>query len=257
MDNLAPGPLKPRLPALVAQGQAEQQAFIAQLSDAQRAALGTPAAWAAKDHIAHNTAWKADAARVIAAGVRGETPAPSPDETEFNPRVFAAAQHRSWEAILAGAALRAALEACSEAGLSEPTRFPWRQGRPLWRRSMSPATSTPSSTTGNSTWRRATRRGPRPCARRRWRPPGSSSGKPRRTASWSTTWAASTSRSAGPADRSPRLGRRWPGCPLRAWIRDDPERAALHAAPAFQALVADAGEGGTANDERHQRMAEA
>jgi hypothetical protein len=40
MDNLAPGPLKPRLPARVAQGQAEQQAFIAQFSDAQRAAVG-------------------------------------------------------------------------------------------------------------------------------------------------------------------------------------------------------------------------
>ena len=60
MDSMAPGPLKPRLLALVAQGQAEQQAFIAQLSDAERAAIGEPDAWAAKDHIAHNTAWKAD-----------------------------------------------------------------------------------------------------------------------------------------------------------------------------------------------------
>jgi hypothetical protein len=63
----------------------------------------------------------------------------------------------------------------------------------------------------------------------------------------------------GRAGRSlPALGEALARVPrLRAWIRDDPERAALHAAPAFQALVADAGEGGTANDERHQRMAEA
>jgi hypothetical protein len=42
MDSIASGPLKPRLPALFAQSQAEQQAFIAQLSDAERAALGAP-----------------------------------------------------------------------------------------------------------------------------------------------------------------------------------------------------------------------
>lgn len=58
-------PLKPRLLALVAQGQVEQQTFISRLSDAQRATNGEPDAWAAKDHIAHNTAWKADAAREI------------------------------------------------------------------------------------------------------------------------------------------------------------------------------------------------
>src|SRR5829696_2917205 len=104
MDNKASDPLKPRLLALMAQGQPRPQPFIAQLSDAQRAAFGAPDAWAAKDHIAHNAAWIADAARVIATTARGETPVPSPDETEFNPQVFAAQQHQSWEAILAEAA---------------------------------------------------------------------------------------------------------------------------------------------------------
>jgi tetratricopeptide (TPR) repeat protein len=137
MDSTTPGPLKPRLLALMAAGQAQQQAFIAQLGAAERAAQGAPAAWAAKDHLAHLAAWRADAARVIAATARGEIPAPSPDETEFNPRVFAAQQHQSWEAILADlaaadAALSAALEACSEADLSDPARFPWREGSPLW-----------------------------------------------------------------------------------------------------------------------------
>src|SRR5213078_2137383 len=102
MDGKAPGPLKPRILALVAQGQAEQQAFIAQLSNAERAAVGAPDAWAAKDHIAHNAAWIADTARVISAAAHGETPEPSPDDMEFNPRVFAEQQHQSWEAILAG-----------------------------------------------------------------------------------------------------------------------------------------------------------
>src|SRR5437762_2731621 len=128
MDGMSPGPLKPWILALIAQGRAREQEFIAQLSDAERAAIGEPNAWAAKDHIAHNAAWKADAARVIDAAWRGETPEPSPDETEFNPRVFAAQQHQSWDAVLASAAaadasLRAALEACSEADLTDPARF--------------------------------------------------------------------------------------------------------------------------------------
>src|SRR5437763_5315968 len=122
MDSNAPGPLKPRLLALIAQGQAEQQAFIAQLSAAERAAIGEPDAWAAKDHIAHNAAWKADAAREIATTARGETPAPTPSITVFNPQVFAEQQHQSWDAILADAeqadaSLSAAIEGCSEADL--------------------------------------------------------------------------------------------------------------------------------------------
>jgi hypothetical protein len=120
----------------MAQGQAEQQAFIAQLSDAQRTAIGKPDAWSAKDHVAHNTAWIADAAREIAATVRGEAYA-AESTTVFNPRVFGEQQHRAWDAILADteqadAALRGAIEACSEADLSEPDRFPWRGGFPLW-----------------------------------------------------------------------------------------------------------------------------
>jgi tetratricopeptide (TPR) repeat protein len=70
MDGKAPRPLKPRLLALLAQGQAEQQ-------------------------------------------------------------------YQSWDAILddvtqADASLRAAVEACSEADLSDPARFPSREGLPLW-----------------------------------------------------------------------------------------------------------------------------
>src|SRR5687768_5238219 len=136
MDSMAPGPLKPRLLALVAQGLVEQQAFIAQLRDAERAAIGAPEAWAAKDHIAHNSAWKFDAAREIASTARGEA-YHTPSTTVFNPRVFAEQQRRSWDAILADAeqadaSLRAALEERSEADLTDPERFPWREGLPLW-----------------------------------------------------------------------------------------------------------------------------
>src|SRR4051812_30903393 len=141
MDSMISGPLKPRLLALVAQGQAERQAFIAQLGDAERAAIGAPDAWAAKDHIAHNAAWIADTTRKIAAALRGETPEPSQSTTIFNPRVFAEQQHQPWDAVLAqaeqaDASFQAALEACSEDDLINPVRFPWRDGYPLWYRAF-------------------------------------------------------------------------------------------------------------------------
>src|SRR4051794_474841 len=101
MDNNANDPIKPKVLALVTQGEKEQQEFIEQLSEAERAAIGEPDAWTAKDHIAHNTAWIADAARMIGAATRGETPEPSPDDAEYNPQVFAAKQHQSWDTIVA------------------------------------------------------------------------------------------------------------------------------------------------------------
>lgn len=51
--------------------------------------------------------------------------------------MFTEQQHQPWDAILvdaeeADAGLRAAIEACSESDLSDPERFPWRDGLPLW-----------------------------------------------------------------------------------------------------------------------------
>jgi len=134
--SAAQGPLKPRLLALLAQGRAEQKAFIEKLSAAERAVIGAPEAWAAKDHVAHNAAWKADAAREISATLRGDAYIPE-STTTFNPRVFAEQQHQSWEAILvdtqrADEALHTAVEGSSEAGLTDAEPFPWREGVPLW-----------------------------------------------------------------------------------------------------------------------------
>jgi tetratricopeptide (TPR) repeat protein len=139
MDSNTSGPLKPRLLALVAQGEADEQAFHAQLTPAQRAAAGTPAALSAKDYVVHLTAWKAQAVRLMNAAAVGETPEPLPDTDSFNAQVFAAGQERPWaevqaEADRAGAALRGAVEACSEADLAATDRIPGRPGQPLWGR---------------------------------------------------------------------------------------------------------------------------
>ena len=249
MDSNAPGPLKPRLLALVAAGQAQQQAFIAQLGAAERTALGTPDTWAAKDHIAHSTAWLAEAARVIAAAARGATPAPSPDETEFNPQVFAAQQHQSWEAILAGAtladaALRAALEACSEADLSDPARFPWREGSPLWTEAFVSGYDHPAEhyqqfyrDTGDVARAGAVYQEAVETARRLI---GETTPYGFMVYKLGCFYAG-----IGQRDRAlPLLREALARVPrLREWSQEDPELGALHADPAFQALIADAAEG--------------
>jgi tetratricopeptide (TPR) repeat protein len=138
MNSTASGPIKPRLLALVAQGRAEQQAFIEGLTEEERAAVGTAERWSAKDHLAHNAAWKVDSARLIATTVRGEA-YPGESSTTFNPRVFAERQHQSWDAVLADIeqaddALRTTIEGCSEEELSDAERFPWRGKYALWTR---------------------------------------------------------------------------------------------------------------------------
>jgi hypothetical protein len=139
MDNQAPQPLKPLLISLLAEGKAAQQAFIEQLSDTERAESGTPDLWSAKDHVAHNSAWIADTARIVAAAAQGETPEPIPSITVFNPQVFADQQHMPWGAVMsdltkADTALREATAACSEAVLLDPALFPWLDGQPIWTR---------------------------------------------------------------------------------------------------------------------------
>ncbi|MGI8586947.1 MAG: tetratricopeptide repeat protein [Chloroflexia bacterium] len=137
MDDNTLGPLKPRLLALLAQSAADWHDFVANLSPAARGATGSADTWAAKDHIAHMTAWKGQSARLLAAAARGETPAATPDETEYNPQVFAEWKDRPWEAVLAWAArvdadLTSAIESCTEDNLTDPEGFPGRPGRALW-----------------------------------------------------------------------------------------------------------------------------
>jgi len=50
--------MQAKLIAVVERGQADQAALVAQLSDAEKAAVGEPDHWAVKDHIAHLNFWR-------------------------------------------------------------------------------------------------------------------------------------------------------------------------------------------------------
>lgn len=97
--------LQANLIELLHQARAEQQAMIDALTPQQRAAVGTPEHWAAKDVVAHVASWwrvQADRLRALAAG---EAVHPL-DDAEINRRnaeTLARGREQSWEQVIAEA----------------------------------------------------------------------------------------------------------------------------------------------------------
>jgi tetratricopeptide (TPR) repeat protein len=139
-------PLKSRLAELLERALADQKALIAELSDAERAALGTPEHWSVKDMLAHITFWKRNTVTRLAAAARGETPPNFDDFDRLNAENFEKCRMRAWpqliaEADQAHADLSAGMQALPEDALSDPDRFAWQNGRSLL-----------SSVVGNGYW---------------------------------------------------------------------------------------------------------
>jgi hypothetical protein len=136
MDNI---PLKARLIDLLQHVRADEQALIAELSDADRAAAGTLEHWSAKDLVAHITAWRRRLAERLEAALRGETPQfiDTADLDEVNAATFEENSGRSWADVLAESErvfdrVVALLSQFTEGDLTDPNRYPWRKGDPLW-----------------------------------------------------------------------------------------------------------------------------
>ena len=122
------GDLKARLVALLREGNAIQQAYVAGLSTAEREATGTPQRWSAKDLIAHLTGWKVLRLQQLDAILRGEA-APVFDLDETNARMRDEQQNRSWDDVMAEEAqvvpeLAAHIELMSNSDLTALDRFP-------------------------------------------------------------------------------------------------------------------------------------
>ena len=130
--------LKPKLLDLLQRARKEEQAFVSNLLDDERAAEGTLEQWSAKDMMAHIAAWKERMAQNLAAVARGEAPRRTEDIDEANAEIFEEHQHRSWAEILeyAKQAYRMLVEtvqAMDEEKLTTGEVLPWQDGRPLWR----------------------------------------------------------------------------------------------------------------------------
>jgi tetratricopeptide (TPR) repeat protein len=125
-----------RLLELLDRAYADQQAFVAALSEADRAAVGTRERWTIKDAISHIALWQQVAVERVAAICRGEEPLDTKDYQAINDAHFEAYRDRSWAATSAEAeaayrALAAQTAALSEEDLTDPQRFAHAHGRTL------------------------------------------------------------------------------------------------------------------------------
>jgi tetratricopeptide (TPR) repeat protein len=129
---------KAKLIELLGQAWAEEQAFIAGLTPAERAAQGAADHWSVKDVVAHVATWNERMAQTLEEIARGETPARIEDIDRANAEIFAQHCGKSWAEVMqfAEAAQRhllAQVQLLDEDALGDAERFPWAAGRPLWR----------------------------------------------------------------------------------------------------------------------------
>lgn len=131
-------PFTPILLDLLHQARLAQNAFVQTLAPSEQAAIGTPAYWSAKDHVAHMTFWRQQLILKVRAILQHETPAGMDDFEQLNPVVFASQQQRPWSEVLsesdrAYAELAALVDQLHDDDLTAVARFDWiPDGRPLY-----------------------------------------------------------------------------------------------------------------------------
>ena len=129
---------KPILLDLLRQAQISQNTFMQELTAAERAAIGTPELWAAKDHVAHMTFWRQRLVLNLQALLRQQPQPKSEDFEQLNPVLFEQQRYRPWSEIIAEsdqvyAELIALADQLSEEDLTAFNRFDWmHEGAPLY-----------------------------------------------------------------------------------------------------------------------------
>ncbi len=129
--------VKPQLFDLLNRARADEVAFVASLTDAERDTKGALDHWSAKDLVAHLTFWRVIIREQLLAVQRGETPPSLGNFLELNDRTFEANRHRTWAEVLddsqrAFDALVAKVKEMTDDELTDPQRYEWRKGEPLW-----------------------------------------------------------------------------------------------------------------------------
>jgi tetratricopeptide (TPR) repeat protein len=122
-------PMKTITLDLLRQGHDDEAAWEQGLTEDERAAVGTPHLWSAKDHIVHRTFWHQHLIqRVNAILHHQEVPPRGKSDDEINAEVFAEHQRRPWSEIHAEservyADLLTLVEQLGEDDLNDTQRF--------------------------------------------------------------------------------------------------------------------------------------
>lgn len=129
---------KPVLIDLLGQAHRDQEDFIVGLDAAERAAVGSPNHWTAKDHVAHMAFWRQCTVQNLTAILAHETPPTFEPFESYNRRIFAERRDWPWPRVQevsqqAYTDLAAQIERLSEEDLLSPGRFDWiPDGEPLY-----------------------------------------------------------------------------------------------------------------------------
>lgn len=115
----------------------QQRDFIAQLSDAERAEVGSMQRWSPKDMLAHTAVWTQRRLDDFEALARGDSPAEYQDDDHENEAIFSTYRDLSWdevERMIEDAHTRAMafMQALPEGELLSTEHSPF-EDRPLWR----------------------------------------------------------------------------------------------------------------------------
>ncbi len=132
-------PFKTIVLDLLQQGHLDEEAFLQELNETERTAIGTAELWSAKDHVAHKTFWHQNLVGELTAILQHqELPSSTQDEEQLNSMVFEEQQQHPWPEIHAEservyAELITLAEHLSEEDLTVSNRFTsFTGGRPLY-----------------------------------------------------------------------------------------------------------------------------
>ena len=118
--------------------RARIEAALGKQTEAQLIYRAAPDQWSLKDTLAHLTYFEQYMLERVQRALLGETPRWVTDEEETeNARVFERNKERPLVRVLADMHLSLAdvleqVESMSEADLTDPNRFAWMKGKPLW-----------------------------------------------------------------------------------------------------------------------------
>ncbi len=132
-------PFKTIVLDLLQQSHLDEEAFLQELNETERTAIGTPELWSAKDHVAHRTFWHQDLILKVTAILQHQEASPSEEsDDQINAMVFEEHKLHPWSALHVEservyAELIQLIEHLSEDDLTAPNRFPSITGeKPLY-----------------------------------------------------------------------------------------------------------------------------
>jgi tetratricopeptide (TPR) repeat protein len=133
-------PFKTIVLDLLRAGHLDEAAFFQELGETERAAIGTPDLWSAKDHVVHRTFGRQNLIQVLTAILQHqEVPPREKINDESNAKVFKEQKLRPWSEVRAEseqvfADLITLVEHLSEDELNDTHRFTpiIREGKPLY-----------------------------------------------------------------------------------------------------------------------------